>query len=109
MNLDILKVLFLLSNITICRAHTASACTFYTVQLGDTCFSLGVSQSLNTHIKCHSLRPGQRVCLFINNNVCGPNSFLHTIQYGQTCFSIGKEILQKISLALIKTFVGLRY
>jgi hypothetical protein len=72
-------------------AYAANACTYHTVRLGDTCFSLGIPESLNPHISCRHLRPGQHICMFVSN-FCGPNSFLHTIQYGQTCYSIGNEL-----------------
>ena len=69
-----------------------AACTIYTVRPGDTCEAIGINASLNPHIDCSVLRPGQRVCIHLTSP-CGPKSDMHTVQYGDTCYALGKKFL----------------
>jgi len=68
------------------------SCNTYTVQPGDTCFSLGINQALNPSINCNPLASYSQICIYYGAVSCDSNSYSYTIKSGDTCYSLGVSV-----------------
>ena len=75
--------------IQLCRFICAQRCSTYTVQKGDSCYSLGVNQALNSNINCNPLAENSQICIVYGAATCGSGSYSYTIKSGDTCYSLG--------------------